>query len=82
MCDIYKRCPRSKPKAAFDKWEIELDIVNAAEVLPFRRKRWERVPWESKTQETLESIISGIRNEDCGGRVQNAHIPSEAAAEA
>ena len=82
MCDIYKGCPRSKPKTASDEWKIELNFVDAAEVLPFRRKRWERVTWESKAQETLERIISGVRNEDCGGRVQNAHIPSEAAAEA
>ena len=35
-----------------------------------------------QVQETVESVISGIRNEDCGGRGQYAHIPSEAAAEA
>jgi hypothetical protein len=33
-------------------------------------------------KEAFESVVSGLRNEDCGGRGQNAHIPSEAAAEA
>jgi hypothetical protein len=37
---------------------------------------------QGKVQEALKSNVSGIRNEDCGGREQNAHIPSEAAAEA
>ncbi len=69
VCDVYKRCPRSKPKAALNEWEIELDVMDAAEVLPFRGEGLGRVPWESKMQEALESIISGIRNEECGGRV-------------
>jgi len=82
VSDVRKGQPRSESKAAFDKREVDFDVMDARKVLPLRRKREGRVSRQNKLEETLEGCISGVSNADCGSFVQSAHIPCYAAAEA
>jgi len=48
VSDICEGGPRSKSKATFDKWQAQLNVMDAVEVHPFRRKSWEGMSWQCK----------------------------------
>jgi hypothetical protein len=54
MSDVREGGPRAKPKAAFDKGQVNLDVMNAGKVLPFKGKRGGRVAGKDELEKSPE----------------------------
>ena len=54
MSDVREGGPRAKPEAAFDKGQVDLNVMNAGKVLPFKRKRGSRVAGKNELEKSPE----------------------------